>query len=162
MKKLTFCILMFLFALLFSGCKEKVPEKINMHIDSHYIASVADLELEGLIIYTEDSQMYLDMSTPDELSGLSFSFDDDFTIGYRGLNAQTETDYLPQSSFAQSIKNTLDDALLTNPPLEEVSDKKYTATGKTHSGVYKIFTDEFGNIKEIEVSGMSVKLKIES
>lgn len=160
MKKLVLCMLMFLFVLPFSGCSEKAPEKINLHINSSYTAEMGGLNLEGLLIYTEDSEMYIDVSTPDELSGLSFSFDEDFTIGFRGLNAVTERDYLPESSFAQSIKNSLDDALLTKPPLEKTEDKKYTATAKSSSGCYKIQTDEEGNILALEVPGAKLKLKI--
>ncbi len=160
MKKLTLCILMFLFLFSVSGCSEKVPQEINMHIDSSYTAAMGDLKLSGLLVYTEDGEMYLDVSTPDELNGLSFSYSDNFTIGYQGLNAVSESDYLPDSSFAQSIKNSLDNALLSKPELVKTEDKKYTATAKGSSGVYKIHTDEMGNIEEIEVIGADVKLKL--
>lgn len=160
MKKLTLCILMFLFLFAFSGCKEKSPEEINMHIDSSYTATIGNMGLEGLLIYTDEGKMYLDISTPDELSGLSFSFDEDFTIGYRGLNAITESGYLPDTSFAQSVKNSLDNANLEKPTLEKSADKKYTAIAKGDSGCYKIHTDEIGNIEEIEVTGTDVKLKL--
>ncbi len=160
MKKLTLCILVFLFLFAFSGCEAKAPEEINMHIDSSFTATMGGLSLEGLLIYTDDGEMYLDISTPDELYGLSYSWDDDFTIGYRGLNAITESDYLPPSSFAQSIKNSLDNANMAKLALEETEDKKYTATAKGSSGIYKIHTDESGNIKRIEVTGTDVKLKL--
>lgn len=160
MKKLTQCILMFLFLFSFSGCNKKAPEKINMHINSSYTAVMGDMKISGLLIYSEDGEMYLEISTPDELSGMNFSFTDNFTMGYRGLNAVTESDYLPDSSFAQSIKNSLDNALLTNPPLKEIEDKKYTAIAKGDSGSYKIHTDEQGNVKEIEVIGADLKLRL--
>lgn len=160
MKKLTLCILIFLFLFVFSGCSEKAPEKINMHIDSSFTATMGELELSGLLIYSEEGEMYLEISTPDELSGLSFSFSENFTMGYRGLNAVTETDYLPPSAFAQSIKNSLDNALASKPALEKTEDKKYTAIAKGDSGCYKIHTDENGNIKKIEVIGADVILNL--
>lgn len=162
MKKLTVCMLMFLFLFGFTACSEKTPTEINMHIDSLYTATMGDMTLSGLLIYSEQGEMYLDVSTPDELRGLSFSFKDDFTIGYNGLNAVTENGYLPQSSFAQSVKNSLDDALLAKPELVKSEDKKYTATAKGSSGCYKIHTDENGNIKEIEIVGADVKLKLKN
>mgnify|MGYP003296327214 CR=1 FL=1 len=162
MKKLTLCILTFLFLFAFSACSIKAPEEINMHIDSSYTASMGDLQLSGLLIYSEDGEMYLDISTPDELSGLSLSFADDFTMSYRGLSAITESDYLPESSFALSIKNSLDNARLTKPALEKETDKKYTATAKGRSGCYKIYTDEQGNIKELEIIGSDIKLKLKN
>ena len=161
MKKLTACILMFLFSFAFSGCSKKAPEKINMHINSSYSASMGDMELSGILIYSEDGEMYLEISTPDELSGLNFSFTDNFTMGYRGLSVVTETDYLPTSAFAQSIKNSLDNALMSKPMLEEAEDKKYTAIAKSDSGLYKIHTDELGNIKGIEIPGTDVVLSLQ-
>ena len=161
MKKLTACILMFLFSFAFSGCSKKAPEKINMHINSSYTASMGDMELSGILIYSEDGEMYLEISTPDELSGLNFSFADNFTMGYRGLSVVTETDYLPDSAFAQSIKNTLDNALDSKPTLEKTDDKKYTAAAKSDSGLYKIHTDELGNIKGIEIPGTDVVLSLQ-
>ncbi len=162
MKKLTLCILIFLFLFAFSGCSAKSPEEILPHIDSHFTATVGELELEGVLIYTDEGEMYLDISTPDELYGLSYSYKDKLTIGFRGLNAVSENDYLPNSSFARSIKNSLDNALAAKPELEKTEDKKYTAIAKCDSGVYKIHTDELGNIKEIEVVGADVKLKLKN
>ncbi len=158
MKKLLISMLIFLFVLPFAGCTEKVPEKIETHIDSHFTADMGDLKLSGLLIYTPEGEMYLDFSTPDELYGLSFSWKDNFTIGYRGLNAVTESDYLPPSSFAQSIKNSLDDVCLNNPVLEISSEETYTATGKSDSGGYKIHTNSKGQILRIEVAGAEVTL----
>lgn len=160
MKKLGLCLLIFLFLFSFCGCQPEAPEEINMHIDSSYTAKMGDLSLKGLIIYTEEGEMYLDVSTPDELSGLSFSFKDDFTMSYRGLNAITESDYLPESSFAQSIKNSLDNAKLTKPELKKAEDESFIATAKGDSGCYKIYTDVKGNIKKIEIIGADVTINI--
>ncbi len=160
MKKPTMCMLIFLFVFLFSGCSAKAPQSMQMHIDSPFTATMGDLKLEGLLIYTDNGEMYLDISTPDELYGLSFSFKDDFTVGYRGLNAVTESDYLPPSSFAQSLKNTLDNAMSQKPLLEPYEDSLFTATGKSDSGCYKICTDQSGNIKSIEIVGCDIKLTL--
>lgn len=161
MKKLLLVMLMFLFVLPFSGCTEKVPEKIETHIDSPFTANMGDLKLSGLLIYTDDGEMYLDYSTPDELYGMSFSWKDDFTMGYRGLNAVTESDYLPPSSFAQSIKNSLDSVRINNPMLEKSGeDETYTATGKSDSGDYKIHTNTNGEILSIEVVGADITLRV--
>lgn len=160
MKKATTCILMFLFVFLFSGCSARAPEKINMHIDSSFKATMGDLELEGLLIYTEEGEMYLDISTPDELYGLSFSFKDNFTLGYRGLNAVTQSDYLPPSSFAQSIKNSLDNIALEKPLPEPCENTLFVYRGKSDSGSYKVYTDIMGVIKEIEIVGCDIKIKL--
>ena len=160
MKKLGLCLLIFLVLFSFCGCQPEVPKEINLHIDSPYTATMGDLSIEGLIIYTEDGEMYLDVSTPDELAGLNFSFKDDFTIGYRGLNAIKENGYLPPSAFAQSIKNSLDNALRTKPELKKAEDEKFIATAKGDSGCYKICTDIKGNITQIEVIGADVIVKI--
>lgn len=160
MKKPTMCILIFLFIFSLSGCSAKAPENIQMHIDSPFRATMGDLSLEGILIFTEDREMYLDISTPDELYGLSFSYRDNFTIGYRGLNAVTESDYLPSSSFAQSVKNTLDNAITAKPILEQSDEGRFTATGKSDSGCYKLHTDANGVIKEIEIVGCDIKIKL--
>lgn len=160
MKKPTMCMLIFLFVFMFSGCSLKAPENIQMHIDSPFTATMGDMKLEGLLIYADGGEMYLDISTPDELYGLSFSFKDNFTVSYRGLNAVTESDYLPPSSFAQSIKNILDNAMSQKPVLEPYEDSLFVATAKSDSGCYKIYTDQKGVIKEIEIVGCDIKLKL--
>lgn len=160
MKKTLQCMLIFLFVLSFSACASKVPTEIVTHIDSPFTATMGDLSLEGLLIYTADQEMYVDISTPDELYGLSYSWEDNFTVGYRGLNAVTESDYLPPSSFAQALKNTLDDILLNKPALQSADNGFFTATGKTDSGCYKILTDRNGFVKEIEIIGCDIKLML--
>ena len=160
MKKLLLGMLIFLFVLPFAGCIEKVPQKTETHIDSHFTANMGDMNLSGLLIYTDEEEMYLDFSTPDELYGLSFSWKDNFTMGYRGLNAVTESDYLPPSSFAQSVKNSLDDVRINNPTLEKTDDGTFVATGKGDSGCYKIHTNEKGEVLSIEVTGANVILRL--
>lgn len=160
MKKPSVCILIFLFVLLLTACKPQAPTEIVTHIDSPFTATMGDLSLEGLLIYTDQREMYLDISTPDELYGLSYSWEENFTIGYRGLNAVTESDYLPPSSFAQSVKNTLDDILLNKPTLQSGDNGYFTASGKTDSGCYKVFTDQKGVVKEIEIIGCDIKIKL--
>lgn len=160
MKKPALCILMFLFVLLFSGCKDLPPAEINPHIDSSFKAKMGELDLKGLIIYTEDKEMYLDISTPDELYGLSYSWTDTFTVGYRGLNAVTESDYLPPSSFAQAIKNTLDDIILSKPDLVIDAKGTFTATGKSKSGRYEVFTDREGNVAKINLPEADITMVI--
>ena len=161
MKKPTVCILIFLFVLLVSGCSgAAAPEKVDTHIDTHFTASYRGLELQGVLIFSEDLQMCLEISTPDELSGLSFSWGDDFTIGYRGLNAVTETDYLPHTAFAQAIKNTMDDIAIADISLQKDENGLYFYKGKTDSGCYVVYTDNQGKIKEISLPPLELNMKL--
>lgn len=162
MKKLSLYILMFLFLFTFSACKAKAPEEINMHVDSHFTATMEELSLEGVLIYTEDGEMYLDISSPDELYSLSYSYGDNLTIGYLGLNAMTETDYLSDFAFAKAVKNTLDDALSSSPAIQYDEKSGFTAKGKTKSGCYTLFVDEKGNIRNIEIEPLNIKVRLES
>ena len=59
MKKLLLGMFIFLFVLPFAGCIEKVPEKTETHIDSHFTANMGDMNLSGLLIYTDEGEMYL-------------------------------------------------------------------------------------------------------
>lgn len=160
-------ILIFLFifsasALLLTGCVEKAPEKADLHIDSSFYGNIGDLSVEGVLIYSETQQMYLDFSTPDELYGLSFSFGERFTVGYRGLNAEAACSYLPETSFAQSVKDVLDDALLTQPLLQSCGDGLFKASGKTDCTSYNIYTDSTGKIREIEIAQGKIKVVLKS
>lgn len=160
-------ILIFLFifsasALLLTGCGEKTPEKSDLHIDSSFYGNIGDLSVEGVLIYSETQQMYLDFSTPDELYGLSFSFGERFTVGYRGLNAEAPYSYLPETSFAQSVKDVLDDVLLTQPSLQSCGDGFFKASGITAGTGYKIYTDSTGKIREIEIAQRKVKILLKS
>ncbi len=158
MKKLAVAVLMFLFLLPFYGCSPKAPERINLHIDASYSAEFEGIELQGLLIYTETGKMYLDISTPDELSSLSFSWDEGFTVGYHGLNAQTEEGYLPQSAFAEAVKNALDDLRLKDYALNPGENGLFFAECKNAYGEYEIFTDSNGYIEEIKHKDFTLNL----
>lgn len=160
MKKPFLCMLIFLFVLPFSACAQKVPTEIVAHIDSPFTATMGDLSLEGLLIYTEDKEMYLDISTPDELYGLSYSWKENFTVGYRGLNAVTESDYLPPSAFAQAVKNTLDCILSEKPTLESAENDMFSAKGKSESGCFIVSTDSEGVIKELQIPACDLIFKV--
>lgn len=160
MKKPFLCMLIFLFVLIFSACAPKAPTEIVTHIDSPFTATMGDLSLEGLLIYTDDGEMYLDISTPDELYGLSFSWTDSFTIGYRGLNAVTESDYLPPSAFAQALKNALDSISSEKPPLESGDNGLFIASTGTDSGCYTVYTDSEGEIKELQIPACNIIFKV--
>lgn len=159
MKKTLQCILVFLFVLQLCACTAKVPSEIITHIDSSFEGNIGELKMSGILIYTDDGEMYLDVSTPDELYGLNFSFKDDFTIGYRGLNAVTENGYLPPTSFAQAIKNTLDSLHLKKPPLE-AEDSCFTTSVNSESGKGKIILDKNGAVREIEIPSVDIKIKL--
>lgn len=156
MKKTLLCMLMFLFLLPFSGCSEKPLEKANLHIDTSFSGKMGDMNLSGLLIYTEEGEMYLEVSTPDELDGLNFSFNEELTIGYRGLNAMSERDYLPPQSFVMSIKNALDNLRLTPPTSARTEEDTYLFQGKSDSGHYKVYTDVKGNILKLTVGQVEI------
>lgn len=158
MKKLAVIMLMFLFILPYYGCSPKAPEKVNLHIDASYSAEFEGIELQGLLIYSETGKMYLDISTPDELSSLSFSWDEGFTVGYHGLNAQTEEGYLPQSAFAEAVKNTLDDLRFKNYPLVSNDNGLYLAQCENRFGKYEVITDLHGVIEELKLEAFTIKL----
>ena len=158
MKKLTVIILAFLLFLTFFGCSPKVPEKINLHIDSSYSAEFEGIKLQGLLVYSETGEMYMDISTPDELSSLSFSWGESFTLGYHGLNAQTEEGYLPQSAFAETVKKTLDDLRLKNYSLDLSGNGSYYARCENSGGKYEVFTDQSGCIIELRLKDFIIKL----
>ena len=161
MKKPISCILIFLFLFATSACNEKVPDKINTHIDASYKAEFGDMYFEGLMILSPEGQMYLDMSTPDELYGLSFSWDKDFTIGYRGLNATTEDGYLPDTSFAQTIKEVCYDICTANPVFVKAENGMYLTKGKAQGKEYIVYTDNEGNIITISVPDAELKLSFD-
>lgn len=157
MKKLASIMLMFLLILPFYGCSTSVPE-MNLHIDASYTAEYEGVELQGLLIYSETGEMYMDVSTPDELSGLNYSWKDGFTLGYRGLNALTEEGYLPQTSFPEIIKNILDDLRFKDYTLEYYDNDTYYADCDNENGKYEVFTDSTGYIEEVKLEDFSLKL----
>lgn len=162
MKKLSLYILMFLFCFCFCGCSPKAPQKVITRTDASFSAVYDDLSMEGVLIYGDKGEMYLDISTPDELYSLSYSYGDNLTIGYLGLNAMTETDYLSDYAFAQAVKNTLDDAFSSSPTVQYDEKSGFTAKGKTNSGCYTLSVDENGYIRIIEIPPLNIKVILES
>lgn len=160
MKKLSLCIFAFLFVLPFSACSEELPDELNLHIDSSYSAEYKGECAEGLLIYTPEGEMFLDVSTPDELYGLSYSWDSGFTIGYRGLNAITEDGYLPDSAFAQAMKNTFDDIRMRSPNPKIDENNRCFVSGRTTSGSYTVYVDAKGNITEVCIPELELNLRL--
>ena len=157
MKKLALSMLAFLFLLFFCGCGSSPPE-MKLHIYASYSAEYEGIKLQGLLIYSETGEMYLDISTPDELSSLSFSWNEDFTMGYRGLNAMTEKGYLPDTSFGENIKNVFDDLRLKDYALNQGENDSYFAKCENSDGKYEVFTDRSGYITELRLEDFTVKL----
>ena len=156
MKKTLLCMLMFLFLLPFWGCSEKLPHKANLHLNTSFIGKIGEMSLSGLLIYSEEGQMYMEISTPDELKGLSFSFDEELTIGYRGLNAMSEGDYLSSSSFVMGIKNALDSIRLNDPTPTKEDENAYLFQSKSDSGCSKVYTDVKGDVLKLVVGQVEI------
>ncbi len=162
MKKPFACILMFLFLFALTSCTPKLPDSPDTHINSSYTAEYEDMTLEGMMILSPVGQLYLDVSTPDELYGLSFSWDESFTIGFRGLNASTEYGYLPDTAFAQIIKDVCDDLCQSDADFCKSEGELYLIKGAVKGKEYVVYTDIDGVIKRIIVPKSKLKLNLEN
>lgn len=152
--KNVFCVLILVFALALSGCSSKAQEP-----KKEFTATVAvksqrfipeDFTLEAQVQRTADGELDITLTSPKEISGLAYSYSDKFDMSYNELYCETETDYLPDFSFAQVIYNVLED-FYTNAECTDKGADGCTYKGNSMSGEYMVKTDKEGYITDISV-----------
>lgn len=139
-----------------TSCTEKAP-KIPELITG--FSGDADIELGETkikcnISHTEKGISSITISSPENLKGLSFkNLGGKYSISYNELSCETESSFLPDSSFAQAITNVLDKASEENGATYQRSeDDKAIFIGTSESGDFTLYADsKTGTIKKIEI-----------
>lgn len=153
--KHTFCLLIFVFILIISGCSSANvcnPQKefTSAVIVKSQMFMPEDFTFEAQVQRTSDGELDIIITSPKEISGLAYSYSDKFYMSYNELYCETEADYLPEFSFAQVIRNVLED-LYTNAQCTDKEADGCTYKGSSDSGEYTVKTDKEGYITDISV-----------
>lgn len=159
MKKILICLLV-VASVFLTACNAKPPSQPVLDFNCKMIVDGTKaydglFSVEADITSTMQGAATIQVTTPDELWGLTYKWTDGFEMIYEGLHAQTQKGYLPRESFAQAIYNVLC-ALSRETACESFSDGVAIFTGDSASGAYKVITDSKGYIQNISIEEINL------
>ncbi len=158
MKKLFAFSLAFIFMLF--GCVPENPPTPQLEFTAEISVSGDNISLAGEISSTKEGAVFISISTPDEISGLSYSFRDEASMSFFGLEMKSSESYLPRENFALAIKNLLSD-LSKNVEFKEYQEGLAVFEGTCESGKYSAFTDTKGYIQNISLKEINLSVIFE-
>lgn len=152
-------------SLFISGCqKNTVPPQLKSDFSAVITAESRAADPEGYLlqaeIFVEDgTNVEINIITPEETEGLTYIWNQGFEMIYNELHCKTESDYLPDFSFAQAVYNVLKCAC-------ESRDVRYDSElkvfkGKCKSGEFEIYADSQGYIQNISVPEINLSVNFE-
>ena len=159
-------VLCYIVSLFISGCDQgDTPPKLQRDFDGVVTVENGDAQFEDFCLMAEISvcnlsQTEITLVSPHQLKGLSYIWDEGFEMVYLDLHCKTETNYLPEFSFAQGIYNVLK-SLRKNNKATHSQDNNWLFEGKCESGEYKVLADDRGYIKNISIEEINLSVNFE-
>ncbi|HEX3037757.1 MAG TPA: hypothetical protein VHO94_02030 [Oscillospiraceae bacterium] len=152
------CGILLLVAL--SACSAKSVEPTNIVFAFTCSAKVTTKngDVSCTITRAAPQSESITVQSPKELNGMTYTWEDNFSISYEGLQTKSTDCTLPPSSFAAQIVGVLD-AASKQDALTDVGDSVFT--GKFDNDTYTLTVDsKTGHIQQIEIPryGISAKL----
>ncbi len=144
--------------LLLTGCRNSVPPTPVREFDGSFSAKIGEAVVEGEISCPGGAAVFLRVTTPDEIKGLCYEFKDELSMSFDGIEVRAETDYLPHTNFALGFYRVILD-LPTGCSFKSYKNGDAVFEGNTESGEYTLLTDPKGNIKNISIE--DIKLRID-
>lgn len=144
-----------------TSCTEKAPKipELVTGFSANADIELGENKLKCSVSHTEKGISSITVSSPENLKGLSFkNFGGKYSISYNELSCETDTLFLPDSSFAQAITNVLDKVSEENGAVYQRSEQdKAIFTGTSDSGDFTLYADsKTGAIKKIEIPEINV------
>lgn len=164
MKKFLF-LLVCIASLFSASCSKNVPPEVKSDFEALIRVEGIETELTEFIleaeIYVEDGTFVeIVVISPEEISGLSYIWEDGFEMAYKNLHCKTELGYLPDFSFSQAIYNVLGE-VYKNKAASKNRSGDWIFTGESGSGEYEVITDEEGYIKNISLKEIKLDIDFE-
>ena len=165
--KRIFLIVILISVLTLTACKVNPPLP-DVAADFKAVATIHqqnvvsdDYILKAEISVEKSSKVTIDVFYPEDLSGLSYVWNEEgFEMVYGDLHCKTESDYLPEFTFSQTIYNVLRSVYL-NPCGEYLESSDVLFTGNCASGDFELITDSKGNLKNISVKELNFSADFE-
>ena len=156
-------ILLSFFLFLFSGCSTKAPPVPLCSFSASVNISVGDSlekrnEFQAQISVTAPGVMTVTLTSPPEVAGLSYKWEQNFEMIYKGLHLQTEREYLPKFSFARVLYDVISD-VEKNAAFEKFEEDKVLFQGTRGNEAYTLTTDENGYIQSIVVEKLNLEVE---
>ena len=165
--KRIFLIAILVITISFTACKSEKPlpdvarnfESVATIHQKNVISD--DYILKAEITVTDASKVEIDVFYPEDLAGLSYVWNEEgFEMVYDDLHCKTESDYLPEFTFSQTIYNVLR-CVYSNPCGEYLENGDVLFEGNCASGDFELLSDEKGNIKNISVKEITCSVDFE-
>lgn len=159
MKKLP--LLFLCFVLLLSGC-ESSPTFPCDRFKGNFTAIKKDVKIKGEIISDSNNCMLIKVNEPESMKGCTYSYKDDkLSINYDNMKIDCDSDYLPDTAFAQVVFNVIKSLKKEDNCVLQGSYNSFTEyKGSCNSGEYLIKSDkDNGYIKEISLKEIKIKFK---
>lgn len=143
-----------------SACSAKSVETADIVFAFSCNAQVATKtgDISCTITRAAQQSESITVQSPKELNGMTYTWEDNFSIGYEGLVTSSTDCTLPKSSFAAQIVGVLD-AASKQDALTDVGDSVFT--GRVDNDPFTLTVDsKTGHIQQIEIPryGISAKL----
>lgn len=155
-------ILPILVAFSLAGCAKRSSNSSNISTNFNGTINVKtlDKEYKCQLSHTPERTSRLEITSPNELSGLTFLWENGkYNVCWKELMCELTKQFLGEKAFAETIVEILD-FLSENQELssEKSSNKNEEVyTGKCPCGGFKIKTDKNGVIKSISVPEKNIE-----
>ncbi len=113
--------------------------------------------LSATLDCTSQGAMKLSVTTPDELSGLTYKWTDVLEISYKELICTADIEYITETCFAEAVYNVLCD-LRTKEDFDTFNSGFAEYRGECPSGEYIVRTDSKGYIQDISIEELSLRV----
>lgn len=143
------------------GCTPNVPPTPCLEFSANIRAVGESYSLEAQLSSTSQGALFISVTTPDEIAGLSYSFKDELSISFSGLKMKSSEKYLPCENFAAAIKSVLED-LSEKAEFKGFRESFAVFSGISESGEYEALTDKDGFIKNISLKEINLNVSLDS
>ena len=147
-------ILVFAFLLCLGSCADGSADKlkIHKHFRSDVYVSTGQINFSGKMSYSKDGVLTLDISSPDEVSGYSYTVKENrVNMRYEGLEYSCRTNELPTLAPIAVINTVLTELSLSSPQL-----KNNGETLRTKLEGFAVSFNKSGYIESISSSKLHI------
>lgn len=146
---------------LFCSCKNKEAERPDLNYDYSLCAEISsDNMTYSAYLSSISGQWKITCSSPDELSGMEITLEDDFCkISFNGLEMKTDREKLPSAAIFSLITKSLDCAAHSSSVTFTESGGIVTASGVVDGADFTL-SFENGSPKKLSVGGNAFTAEI--
>lgn len=155
------CVLSAVFLLL-TGCgsdniskaeEEKIASSLSQGFDVKAVIRMGEIKAQADINRTKDGTSTVKITNPKNLSGLTFSFDNEnVTVSFLGLSLKLDNEKVLNSAMSKAVISSINKVSTPHGVSFETKDGNLIANGETESGKFELVL----NSKDYSLLSLSV------